>query len=296
MAYQFIILFFIPSLVFGAACCGGASGNANLITGDYKAQFNISYSNKLVTHTVDGNGDFILVNKENQKVIETSRLTGSYLLSEYWQFSATLSIIKNSYTQGTFKESTQSLTDPRLQLSYEFLPELYYSHWKPRGFLFVGRQFQMGKSIYDSKKELTSDATSIGYSKNILGLSFYKKVKSIDASATLQYHISERRTFSNDTDLRPGNASIYSLGLGYSFRGLPMRLGGTYVYSYEEAKVVNSLHSQVKMYSEIGVNLSYSVNDLSYSIGLSDQSFLGKAKGILAGKSLNFGINYGVSL
>ncbi len=302
MAYQFIIfLLFFSTNAFSAACCGGGIGLPNLITGDYKAQFGLSYANKVVTHTVTENGDFIARSKNNREVKETITFKGAVQIKDYFQLGVEAPYITNSHEVLNENEQYSDLGDPTLQLGYEFLPELTYSWWKPRGFFYLGHTFSITKSIYEAESELGSDALGTGFNTFNIGAHFFKVYRQYDFSLFANKALRESRTFqSNEESIEvvPGDINTYGIATGYSYQAY--RIGINISNFYEEKKEINrnlsNSISSAKSYTDLGLSFSYHRNLISYFFTYNDQTFWGKGRNMNLGKSYIFGITKFIEL
>ncbi len=304
MAYQSIILFFFfffSANAFSAACCGGGVGLPNIITGDFKAQFGLSYANKAITHTVSENGNFIARSKENREVRETVTFKGAMLIKDFFQFGLEVPYINNTHEVSDEGEQYSELGDPTIQLNYEFLPEWTYSWWKPRGFLYFGHTFSMTKSIYETESELGTDALGTGFDTFNLGAHFYKVYRQYDFSIFAKKSLRQKRKFTSSgesIEVTPGEINSYGVSFGYSNK--EFRVGTTINNFNEDRKEIkrnsSSSISGTKSYTDFGLSLSYHKDLISYSLSYNDQTFWGEGRNMNLGKSYIFGVTKFIEL
>lgn len=304
MGYIPLVLFsFLLSFhALSAACCGGGASLPNLITGDFKSQITINFSNSAVTHSVDASGDFIPRDKSTQEVTETATLMGSYQFSQLWQIGASIPFRKNTYSTEDKTETTSGFSDLKIQLAYEFLPEYSYSRWKPRGFVFVQHTTTDGRSAYESQKSFGTDALGKGFESTSLGLSFFKIMNKLDFTFMGELHHSYDRTFNIDNkkiDVEPGQGYSFLFGAGISPYTGDFRYGLNIMRSHENSMKFSgdiSTSSSVKDILELGLNLGYMYNDDSFIFSYADQGFFGYATNTTVAKSLSFSFVHFLSL
>lgn len=305
MAYStiaFVAFLLFSGNGFGAACCAGGSSQTTIITGDFGSQLSVNYQNGLESYQVDGAGLITGPNKGEKRVREIINFTGSVVYEEYYQISLTLPHITNTYSFEDVKKSDAGVGDPVVQLTYEFLPELTYSPWKPRGFIFYKRSFARSTSIYDSEKDLASDAFGLGYDVNTLGFAFYKVKASWDFSYIGQVFKGAPRQFKRKQNFRviPGNGTIQNLQIARQFPSYNLRLAMDMISYYEGVKRfegdVDNI-TEVKSYRGAGFFVSYmGAQNMTYSLGYLDQGFLGGLRNINANRVLALGAQYNIDL
>lgn len=296
-------LFFILSLYcansLGASCCGGGASLPNLILGDYKAQMGISGFNSAVTHRADSDGEIYSQSSESEEVKEGVTIKGAYLYSEYLQFGAELPLkLNTTRSEGSSsnkEEQTHSVGDIRVQAGYEFMPELYYSKWKPRGFIFAIQSFPTAKSIYDHKKIMRTDSMGRGFYTTTFGMALTKNMANFDWQLMSEVHKGLPRRFKNESgetiSVDPKHGYSAQLSIGHSIDKTSIHIGSSLLYAYEDAHIVSndkSKGNQLQYYVEAGVNISYLYSGQSFALSYSDQSLLGRAKNTTLTKSLAF--------
>jgi len=277
---------------FAASCCGGGVIMPLLITGDYRAQFNFTASNSAVSYSASEEGLFKERDGTNQEVINTFTFRGAYQVSEYFQLGLALPIQNNNRKTLNREESSTGLGDIRLQLAYEFLPELSFSFWKPRGFIFLNQIFPTSRSTYDSISPLRTDSHGGGFFKTSIGIGLVKNIKSMDFQLMGEIHQGVERSFEKIT-VDPSGGHSFLLGFGYSPGQGNLRLGSALLYSYEGAPEINgqiNTLAQSKYFWELGLNANYLIGSYSIMAYYSDQTFLGKAKNTTLSKTLGIGL------
>lgn len=306
MGPRAIILFFLvlisSSSVYAAACCGGGSALPVLITGDYKGQIVFTGANSAVTHDSNQNGKISERDGRQSQVAESVMLSAAYAISPLWQIGTSIPYKVNSHSAGSAEESSRGLGDIKLQIGYEFLPEYYFSLWKPRGFLFIEQTIANSSSTYDADKPLRSDSLGNGFYTTAFGVSFIKTIYSFDYLFMGEIHQGFKRRFDvgeSSFTVKPSIGYSGLVGAGHNFSNTNLRLGGTILYSREGKRsfvgdissISNSSH-----FWEVGISISYLINDLSFSLNYKDQSFLGKAINTPLSKSINASITKFIEL
>ena len=274
MVTRLIILFFISfSKVYAGACCGASASVPTLITTDHKAKVGLIASN--TAFVAKANKDKITNRGNNlQEVSENYTLLGSFLLRDYFQLGITLPYRVNTRRTKNIAESSAGLSDIELSATYEFLPEIFYSKWKPRGFFYFQQSAPISKSVYSSNKFLATDALSSGHYSSGFGLVFLKRWSSFDLNISAELMRPWDRKL-NDQVIKRETTQTFSLEGGLSFSSF--RLGGS---------LTNLREGSFRYLTELGINLTYiSVN---YSLGVAyiDQTVLKDAFNTSLNKSI----------
>lgn len=301
MEYHSLIittLLLVSKTVLAAACCGGSSSLPSLITGDYRQQWSMTYSNAAIVFDADTESKIQPRNSSLQEVNETFLLRAAYVLDSRIQYGLELPIKLNTKKLTTQEESSSSISDISFQIAYEFLPELEFSKWKPRGFIFLKQVIPVGKSTYNSEKMLMTDATSNGFFTTSLGLGFYKVISQFDWQALADLSFKHSREFTTSSGdklyISPGIEQKYLLSAGYSPNNGNWRFGTGIQYLHSAA--AKSSLSQSKYILESNGNLSYVIDNKSFSISYFDQSFWGTAKNSPLAKGITFSFTQFTSL
>ncbi len=270
----YLVIFLFFKSTFGASCCGGGSSMPSLITGDVKTQISAVASNSATTEQTDSDGNLIGV--RNSQVRESLVLSGSYLLGSYWQIGVTLPLIKNTTkTQGR-EESSSGLGDISLQAAYEFLPELGYSPWKPRGFLFFEQSFPTSPSTYDANNPLRTDSRGAGLASTSIGLALIKTYPSWDWLGSVKLQHFYQRTFSEPQKMKVAIKPSWSAMIGAGKSLSDFRLGLNLTTTHMGAREITGFSKAQKMITTAwSTSLSYMIaEESSLSLSYSDQSLL----------------------
>lgn len=278
--------------VMGAACCGGGVALPSLITGDYRAQLILNMSNSAVTHSANDKHQITKRSGENQEVVETMSLSGAYLISPYLQVGGTLPYKHNTHRLENREEKSSGIGDLGLSAAYEFLPEFSYSLWKPRGHIFLKQVFPTSNSTYDSNSPLRTDIMGNGFYTTSLGLSFIKSITWLDFVLMGAAHYKAPRTFYSENQRyrvtpRPGFSGLFAIGISPFYGNF--RLGSSLAYSREgKIKITGDFasESEKSYYYEVGLSLSYLVNDYSIGLAYTDQAYLGESSNTNLTKTL----------
>ena len=130
MAIRLVILLLIlPYQTFAASCCGGGAGASSLILGDIRSRVQVQEGSS-AWYGRFKQGRFLNLDKSPE--IQRTTLEAIYQSDEYWQVSASALFEKSVI------ETQKRLKSSVFNFSYEFLPEVSFSRWKPRGFFSVG--------------------------------------------------------------------------------------------------------------------------------------------------------------
>ncbi len=291
-----IFLFFLTShFVFAGSCCGSSSYLPSLITGDYKAQFVISGSNSAITHDSD-NGELTARDSSNQRVTEVLSLSMSYQTTQYTQIGLTLPYKLNTYRTSTNNEQSKGIADIKAFAAFEFLPELTYSALKPRGFLFMEQTFANSTSTYDAQKPLNTDSLGSGFYTTTLGLSFIKSFYNFNLLFMTEVHKSHRKSFrenGSSFSIDPKLSGSAQVSVGYTTPIENLSISSSLLYSREGAREITgdiqSLSSSKYLW-QVGLSANYKYDDLGFSLGYTDQSYLNKASNTVLSKSISTSI------
>lgn len=296
MVTRALILFIIlSSNVYASSCCGGGGSLPTLITGDLRAKFNSTYQNAASTYQADIEGN---INENNKQEIIREGLSFQYssLINMYWQYSVSIPVVMNTVRTAKLEEQSSGLGDISGSMAYEFLPEIGYNPYRPRGFVFMELKLPTSDSTYTSQKSLRTDSFGDGFYRLTLGSAFQKIWNSIDALFSVALNYSFERELGG-REIQPGIGALSSFSLGYSFSQLPVRVGSSLSYVYRPSISFSDLaDSQASYYFETGVSLSYSLDDYVYLLSYLDQSFLAEAKNTMLNQTLLLSISRNFAL
>ena len=302
-SFKLVFVLFLTAFtktLFAASCCGGGASLPQLITGDYRAQLALVGANSAVTHYA--NEDSLISERDvtNQEVSESLTLSATYLLSPYWQMGLRLPYKVNTHKTLAANENSSGIGDFHLQTAYEFLPEYSFSLWRPKGYVFIDETLPSSSSSYDAEKPLHTDSFGSGFYTTSVGVSFVKAIFNYDFLFMTEYHKAFNREFNKPGErlsVEPGDGHTMLFGAGYSPKGGDLRLGGSLLYSKQNAsKVTSSLSpltssgSQPRHYWETGLSVSYLFKNYSLTASYLDQSFLANASNSLLTKSLSISV------
>jgi hypothetical protein len=284
-----LILLTLSSKVFAAACCGGGAGQANILTEDYQARFSIAGMNSAVTHSADNQGDISKRLNGDKEVVETISLSGSYMISDYWQVGAVLPYTVTSREKGLLSERSKSTGDFKFNVGFEFMPEFSFSLWKPRGFLFIEQTVPTTRSIHNSRRKLQTDSISKGFYTTSVGFLFKKKWSFMDLTFTSEYHRGLSRSFrGGSVKINPKGGYSSSVAVGNASLVNNVRFGGSIMYAKEDGYEYEELldNGQSKYHWELGAVVSYGMGGYAVDLVYTDQSYLGVSKNTNLSKSL----------
>jgi len=166
LAYNTLKIFFsilTSSVALGASCCGGGVGGQSLILNDALVKYSYSYSNTTYLEDVDAQRNQVARTKSGFEVKEIFSFGYARGFSSYQQIGTEINAVKITKGEGGNSKSKDNIGDLKLFYGYEFLPEIYYSAWKPRGFLSLSLNIPLGKSKYDYETTAGEDISGSGF-------------------------------------------------------------------------------------------------------------------------------------
>ena len=276
------LLFLYQGPSFGAACCGGSSTAPLIMAKEMKSTVIFSLTKDSLTNSASNDGVTSSRSKELNSITDQLNVGAIYSLSPYLQLAGSFTYLSQYALTKATQESSSGLKDATIQLNYEFLPEYFYSTWKPRGFIFSSFTTPIGKSIYDSKKPFQTDAISNGqYSLNS-GLYFIKNWSQWDAN----FLVSLSHVFSKDfqangqaIQVRDYQKFISNIEIGFTPENSNLRVGTLFNFSYQgEKKISNSPALNESYHLGLGINGIYQFSKFNIGINYLDQSFFNFAK------------------
>lgn len=276
-----LILTLIQVNTFAASCCGGGSAIPSLITGDNEAQFSItqSYAN-IVGKTYSKNRNIFYSDNKSYKTLTTS-IKSARLITPLLQIGLGISILHKNHREGSKKESKTHLGDSDLSLAYEFLPDTFYSKWRPRGFLYLKHTFPTGRSSHESTYKLLTDVTGRGQHLSSFGLVFTKVFKSIDWQFSGEYKNLHEAQINNIKISNSAGGSI-GLNIGYSPSNGPIRMEFGVTRNHFDKKEIqingSTQKSTREQYWDFDLNASYMINDSTFTLSYLDQTLIGSVE------------------
>ena len=280
----FFFFFFVPS-IYAASCCGGADSLPGIITTDDRAAFTFSHSQTEVMADVSKTSQTTFRAQGNNELKKVYSINGSYLINEYWQFGGATSFVKKEReTLNGLYEESQGIGDLKFHGAWEFLPELSYSKWKPRGFLFSEVNIPLAPSVHDFKDPMATDSRGQGFYSLAIGSAFIKVIGDFDLlySPKITYLLS--RTFKDPVlgqqKITPTPWTQNTFSGGYSPDFAALRLGISLTHVYKGPKKTDISEGLDEYYWDSALSLSYldSSKNISYTMSYLDQTLLGKVK------------------
>ena len=291
MVYKFLITLIMGSSIFAAACCGGGGSSSSVITSDNRAKLEVNYSNKAFVYDVSANGEISKRDSSLEEVQEKIITSFAYAFDNYLQLSTSLSTNKTTKRTNSIETSSSDLSDIVIGGAYEFLPETYYSFWKPRGFLFVNHSIPLGNGRYNSEEISGVDISSTGLHKTTLGSLFFKILGNFDLRVSGE--ISKYYPKSFEFKVSKENSYNYSMGLGYSPRYLSKTRLGASVTSYVDGRFKLGEESKNQKYTAMTMNASYMVDDTnSLILSYEDETLLGDPENTGLGRKISVGYTH----
>jgi len=285
-----LLLLILNFKSFGAACCGGSTAIPSLITGDNQGQVSFSISKSKVIGQTYGKSEPVFFNDNKNYQTNTLSIKGAYLLSSLWQLGVEGAFISKDNTYNSTSESASSLSDSSFSLTYEFLPEEYYSVWKPRMFVFVRQLIPTGKSNYETDSELLSDVSGKGHYITSTGLIASKIFKAIDWQLFFEYKYLHLASVNKmEIDDHTGFSTGGSIGYSPAKTNFRLGMGITNFYFDSKKILVNNQKqtSQAEQYWDTSFTLNYLLNDSTYSLSYTDQTLIGPSQNTTLSRAIS---------
>ena len=274
-------LLFFPLKIMGASCCGSGSSLPSLITGDTRTQINLSMTrSKLLGKQLSNFKETIWTPSDDSKT-QKIFLQGSYLFDNYIQIGLGLPYFFKQNYENRIRKSNQYFGDVELQAAYEVLPEVFYSNWLPRVFIFSKITVPTGSSIYEKESYDKVEVTGQGHSSVSLGALFLKAKSSIDIQFMAEIHKGLKRRFTKrKLLLEPGLGASALLSAGFSPSNNPWRWGISLSPNYEGPKTLTfsnkSFKTDYEFYWDTTASGSYLYSRYtSFHFAITDQTILG---------------------
>ena len=292
----FIALFSLDAgPLMAAACCGGSSVAPLIMSKEAQSIVSFSMVKDSITHNASSSGEVQKKSSEFNTIIDQLNISGIYSLTPFIQIAGLVTYL-NKYSQTTnFSESSSGIKNATLQMNYEFMPEYFYSLWRPRGFVFLNLTLPVGKSIYESSKAYQTDALSSGQYSSNFGVLFKKNWSEWDFSfATSIAHYFSRNFKQNSEIINVGGNQQISCNLeaGFSPNSGALRLGVSLDFAYQSKKEISESSLTTKNY-HLGLGLSgiYQFSNFIIGINFLDQSYFSIAKNKALTKAIGIKLN-----
>lgn len=297
----FWIFFFINAMTSqaqAAPCCSSTSAAPALITGDDRIQLGwVSATSHVVADApIEGLPTFR--NGTLSESTESHRLDAAFVFTDRLQAGSQIGIVNRKIRTPGHSSNATHLGDAKFNLGYEFLPEWNYSYWRPKGLGFLQVTAPSGRTIYDARDPLQSDATSTGFYRLSAGALFTKKWSLWDAYFLSEVHRGWSRSFSSINEtirVTPGWGASWSMGWGLSPGGGNLRIGLRVQPTWEQSKKISTATSELRSHSQKAIDTSiefaYLVQE-EWSIlsAYTDQTLLGPAKNVALSRSFSVGL------
>lgn len=279
-----------------SACCAGATQMPTIMTTDSKGQVSVGVRNQWTVGDVGIDGQAVRRADKDRDEIWGLGLTGVYAFSDRYQMAAQIPF---SSRRVDFESETQSRLklgggDLSVMGSFEFLPELTYTPWVPRGFIFAKFITPTGTSIYDSDQALLSALGGQGFYAAASGAAFFKVKGHWDFSSHVEGKYLWPRQFASGgvrTQITPDPQFGGSVGAGFSPPGSMWRGGVNMGFIFTgEMKFEGSLpNSKQRRVWDINFSLSRLLPE-DWTLGLyyRDQTFWGPASNTTLAREISF--------
>lgn len=247
-----IFSFLLAESLWAAPCCGGGPAGISLITGDEQRALRLGMAQVQENAYIDTYG----YRSEKGREYQLLTVSGSFLISDRWQAGFLL-----PFQQA---QAEKNVGDVFVNVAYELLPELSYSRWRPKVFLYSGVDLPSGKSTFDNPTS-EDQISGLGYFRASLGALAVKSLGKLDGNAGLKII----RGFERQNS---GNITSYqgSAGLGYSLA--PARVFTSMNANYEKID-----HDQFRQWWSWSVGVSAEVaSEKLLALTFEDQGLVGR--------------------
>ena len=285
-----IIVLIVNFKVLASSCCSGANSGNSIIFGDTRFRVTTSYVNKAFISDVNKSGD--IKERNNLNVVdETLSMKYRFQTRNYFQYGVEFN--SKVVTSKTFSNELESkgVSDAFLSSSYEFMPEIVYSKYKPRGFFTLNLGIPIGDSKYDYSSSANEQALSQGLYSFNPGLVFYKKLRKVDFSASLNSTFFLSRNFpSQSGGFKVRKYPNYNLSFNsfYSFTKVPIILSaGLSHFRVGKERIIQQNESQTPSgyYTNSNLAISYLFDTYSVALNYSDDTLIELARNTTLSKS-----------
>ena len=269
-----------------SACCARSSAVPILIVGDDQSQINFGIAQGKVVAETTEEGVPIFGSPDESETNITYRADVATLLSDRFQVGVSVPVVQHMISFSNRSDSGVGLGDVRVSVGYEVIPVWDYSKWKPQGFIFSLVTLPSGRSVYESLSPTASDVTGNGFYSVSVGSLFLKRWDAWDTFFISEIHYSLPRTFESNSDplfVKPGFGASAGLGVGFSPKEGPVRLGLRIQPRYDQPRQVPSMSlglPQGRFLSvwDTGFDVSYMVSGSdTLMVSYTDQTLLGEA-------------------
>jgi len=284
-----------PNSGYGAPCCGGSSLLPSLVTGDDSAILSVTTSLDGVRNDVLPDGTSYVRGDDNIERTQTLKLSGAYRWADRWQSGVDIPLMRRYVSVAGQDATDTGLGDIGLNLGYEILPELSYSAWKPRGFLFARWLVPTGRSIYESSDPLGTDNFGKGFHALSLGTVLVKTWRSFDFLLEGEGHWTLARTFvdatGNTTRFHSGWGASGLAAVGYSPGKGAMRIGTSLSPVYDAARTLENASQLGNTDSQLAWTLSFQASyqwsdEWTSTLSYADQTILGGAHNVTLSRTI----------
>lgn len=214
MANLLIVLLVVFTVnTFAASCCGGSSGAINLITNEAKFKSSLTYSNKLYISDISSDKTITKRTRDEKEIREVLNLGFAKSVADFGQLSFEAGVVK--ITKNSDEDT--SVSDLKFGYTYEFLPEIFYSPWKPRGFGYLLVDVPIGQSKFQYESKTGTDITSSGLYQVSAGFLFLKNIGQFEYRISSSVTKPLNRDFDNEIKVKKELGYSFSFDVNYSF-------------------------------------------------------------------------------
>lgn len=278
---------------FAAPCCNGSTSLPTMITGDDRAQLNLSVSQAAVIGDVPAEGLPVFRNDATAELSARLSMEGAVLISDRWQAGLSVPFLMRRIDSEREQARSAGLGDLLVNTDYEFLPEHNYSRWKPKGFAFFQITLPTGHALLENSAASSVEATGKGFFILTAGTLWFKHWNAWDLSFIPEIHWSIPRTFHPSTDttqeVSAGWGTSVTLAGGYSWQYL--RLGLSLAPSVNQAHRIENnegvSYSAPQWVWDVTAQASTDLTEgMSLALVYGDQTLLGPARNTTLSRSL----------
>lgn len=291
--YILFILLIWHQFSKAASCCGGGSALPSLVTTDDRSQFATAFSiSQIAIDNVDGSG--VWHKNENHQTTQTLKFDYAYVLDSDMQFGFTVPIVTKGFQDKTYS----GLGDVQAHIGYEYLPELDYNIYKPKGFVYSGLIFPTGFSKFRS---FQGGVDSRG--QELWGLTFghvlVKNYMQFDVMNVVDVHhyFDQNLKKVNGENIKIRHSGVGGqMAISGGYNTDKARLGLSMAWIYESPISIESQldHDQgyIEKYGQVSLAYSYMLSELQgFTVSYSDQTLVGSPLNTSLGRSISVQLN-----
>lgn len=264
----------LTTKIWAAACCGGGGSVPNIIISDSQASATFSLNQAFIVADASEASEYTFRQSNTESYITTYSLSYTRYMSESFQLSFSAPFLSNYYSG----VKGDGFGDIEVGGNYEFMPEIGYHLYKPRGFVFASLKLDTGTSFFEAPGASIENVTGDKSKSLNVGVFFTKFIKGWDLNSSAK--LTHRFPYNSGTQ-----TINYQFGGGLQVaaaRNIGVKdwqAGFSLGWNYLGSQTVNAASVPESYFKEVGLNMSYSLaEDSSVLLSYLDQTLIGEAK------------------